>query len=1230
MSGKLSIDELLDEALAIESETGREAFLLQNCGDDSDLIADVRSLIAAARTVSIFDRPLFEPGAGLDVILGGLIPGQIGPYRILKTLGEGGMGSVFLAEQSQPVKRLVALKQIRFGRESNDAFLRFHREQQTLAKLEHPNIARVLDAANTVGSHSYLVMEYIDGCSISDYCRNNSAPVSERLQLFLESCLAIQHAHQKAIIHRDIKPNNVMVTRIDGRPVVKVIDFGIARSVGSSNLEWEITENFSGAGKTLPPGTPIYMSPEQLTGSQSQLDTRTDIYSLGALLYVLLTDHLPFDLPADNLASGELRRVISELDPVRPSLRLAKSARISSGNRHEKSSDDRLLSPVVRAQELQGDLDCIVLKAMSREPARRYQSVGELMADIQNHLDHKPVTARPASVAYQLTRFAKRHRRSLAFVTIAIGCLVAGLIVAVVQANRAIRSERTALLSEQRMAERSYASDLLLASIAIQKQDSFEVTRKLERYLPEPGENDRRSFDWYLLNRMNSFRSNTVAQLEDAVYFICPLKLSPEVASCGEAGIIRIHHLETGVIRLTIAAGQGEVNGLAVSPDGQSLASAGDDGTIRIWNLSNGEQTGMFQAHKRQAFQVAWSADGQWLATCGNEVDVKLWSAKDFSLLETLSSAGKDLECLAISANGDVAFGAERGDLTIIRPMFLETNPGDRSEQLGGKHQNGPTGHCSNVAFSPSGSLIAAGREDGSVTLQSMLDEEPFFQELHFNDRVKSLAFSPDGQKLAIGKADGAVTVIPLGAMLLKTELKLSELLTDMEGNPATLNNSSVQGEPFLVRSTPVLQNGRLPAGTSQVRLEFSEALKMTGFMDNFSLNIKRLDANDHAASVIHPTNVSLNGNTVVLSFPAATLHTDWEEQSQDLTGRTWKVGDAHVASLCFDGNGSSLVVADQNGHIQNLIGLADTNTSEIATDVEGFVAADNGKLAILKRDFSSSLVDLNVSDKNKRVEVKFASHRLQVMRYGFSDNGEQLYFLSGDESDPDAVLLRWQGSATKPEVVWKPAPQESLRHYLGCFESRWLVLETLPREQPSNAPGAKADIVVVDLKDNKQVSRVSGLVSVWLAISSDGRFLIRSTHDGIYFHDLRRGTVTATLPNSKPTANAIAISADGSKVAIAYSERILRIYRTSDAALLQELKLQGGAISDLAWTPDGRTLVTVSFDGFLRCWSSELLELTALFRLPTKDPGKMAITENGRAAIILDRNARLYRVQAY
>jgi WD40 repeat protein len=414
------------------------------------------------------------------------------------------------------------------------------------------------------------------------------------------------------------------------------------------------------------------------------------------------------------------------------------------------------------------------------------------------------------------------------------------------------------------------------------------------------------------------------------------------------------------------------------------------------------------------------------------------------------------------------------------------------------------------------------------------------------------------------------------------------------------------------------------------VQLEFSEPLSAADVSDHYSLDIQQLYGNRRTVSIVPPSNVAVRGNTVVLSFPEGTLHTDWEEQSQELTGRTWKIGEAHVASLCFSGDGSSLIVADENGHIQNLTGLEDSNISEIATDVDGFAAADNGKMVILKKDFSSSLVDLTTSDESRPVGVKFASHRLQTVRFGFSDNGEQLFLLSADQSDPDAVLLRWHGSAAKPEVVWKPAPLESLRHYLGCFESRWLVLETIPREQPSNAPGAKADIVVVDLKDNTEISRVSGLISVYRAVSSDGRFLIRSAHDGIHFLDLRRGTIIATLPNNKPSANGISISADGSKVAIAYSERTLKIYRTSDAALLQEVKLQGGAISDLAWTPDGKTLVSISFDGFLRCWSSELLELTTLFRLPTEDPDKLALSENGRSAIILDRSGRLYRVQAY
>ncbi len=1218
MADSSPLAELFEQAMSIESAEARLQFMITGCRGDATLLEDLQSLVAAAELPSPLEQFRKDMKTHKNWSQSGIQTTQIGPYKILRSLGQGGMGTVFLGQQETPIKRTVAVKLIRPDFLNPETIWRFEQEHRTLAQLDHPGIARILEIGKLPDDRTWIAMEYVEGLSLSDHLTQNNVPVRGRLDLFLQCCRAVQYVHQKAIIHRDIKPSNLVVTTIDGVATIKLIDFGVAKLLQSQETQSYLMHLMTITGFHGIPGTPAYMSPEQVMRGDLPIDTRSDIYALGALLKAILTDRTPFfDSLHKSQNFEDIRSVIVHTNPELPSKILQKRASVSPV--------DGLVRPSVRAQELQGDLDCIVLKAMSKEPARRYQMVGELMADVQNHLDHKPVTARPASIAYQLSRYAKRHRRWLAAVTAAIGCLVVGLIAALVQANRAIHSE-------QRMAEVSYASDLLLASMASQRQDSFEVTRKLERYLPQPGETDRRSFDWHLLNRMNSFRSKTVSQQKDEVYFLCPLKLSPEVASCGVAGIIRIHHLETGATRLAIAAGQGEVNGLAVSPDGQLLASAGDDGTIRIWNLSNGEQTGMFQAHKRQAFQVAWSVDGQWLATCGNEVDVKLWSARDFSLLETLSSDGKDLECLAISASGDVAFGAEQGMLTVIRPKFLETNPSDGLQQTGGTHKKGFAGHCSSVVFSPSGSLIAAGRQDGSVTLQSMLAEEPFFQELHFNDRVISIAFSPDGKKLAIGKGDGLVTVILLDSILVKRELQLSELLTDAEGNRATLNNSSDQGEPFLVRSTPVLQNGTLPAGTHQVQLEFSEPLSAGNVIDHYALHIKGLYGNDRTLSLVRPSNVAVRGNTVVLSFPEGTLHADWEEQSQNLTGRTWKVCDTDVASLCFSGDGSSLVVADENGHIQNVTGLEDSNITEIATDVQDFAAADNGKMVILKKDFSSSLVDLSVSDEGRPVEVNFASYQLHIERVGFSDGGEQIFFLSGDISDLDAVLLRWQGSAAIPEVVWKPAPEEVLHYFLGYFESRWLVLSTMPREQPSDRPWSKGDIVVVDLKHNTEISRVSGLESVWIywAISRDGRFLVRATHDGIYFHDLRRGTVIATLPNSKPGANAIAISADGSKVAIAYSERILRIYRIADAALLQESKLQGGAISDLAWTLDGRTLVSVSSDGFLRCFSSELLELTTLFRLPSEDLLTLALSENDRAATILDRSGRLYRVQAY
>ncbi|RYD36645.1 MAG: serine/threonine protein kinase, partial [Verrucomicrobiaceae bacterium] len=312
---------------------------------------------------------------------------MIGRYRLLEQIGEGGFGTVFLAVQSQPVKRHVALKVIKPGMDSREVIARFEAERQALAMMDHPHIAKVLDAGMTEGGRPYFVMELVKGLPITRYCEGNHLDTRERLEIFTDVCSAIQHAHQKGIIHRDIKPPNILVSLHDGKPMARVIDFGIAKAIGM-----ELTEKtlLTQHGRMM--GTPQYMSPEQAELHPLAVDTRSDIYSLGVILYELLTGTTPLD--SDQLRHAtyaEMQRLIREVIPPRPSTRLAGPSAVPS-------------------RSLRGDLDWIVLKALEKDPARRYESAGAMAEDLQRFLQHKPVEARPPSMAYLMRRFARRHR----------------------------------------------------------------------------------------------------------------------------------------------------------------------------------------------------------------------------------------------------------------------------------------------------------------------------------------------------------------------------------------------------------------------------------------------------------------------------------------------------------------------------------------------------------------------------------------------------------------------------------------------------------------------------------------------------------------------------------------------------------------------------------------------------------------------------------------------------
>jgi WD40 repeat protein/serine/threonine protein kinase len=807
------IKEIFAQALRCRTAAERESILAEACQGDIELRHQVETLLQAHEKAGDFLAQTMKlPMVEFESERMGSV---IGRYKLLEKIGEGGFGVVYMAEQQEPVQRKVALKIIKAGMDTREVIARFEAERQALALMDHPNIAKVLDAGTTEAKRPYFVMELVRGIPITDYCDEKNLSTTERLQLFIKVCQAVQHAHQKAVIHRDLKPSNILVTLHDSEPVPKVIDFGVAKALGQKLTEKTLFTSFR---QMI--GTPAYMSPEQAEMSGLDIDTRSDIYSLGVLLYELLTGVTPFDKEIlAKAALDEIRRMIRETEPPKPSTRLR-----TLGEKITDVAKHRRVEPMALSKIVRGDLDWIVMKCLDKDRQRRYETANGLAMDIQRHLQNELVTASPPSALYKVQKFAHRNKGTLTAMTAIAVFLIAGAVVSTWQAVRARRAEskekqeRAYAISQERLARSQtalaeaeklatqrhlYAADMFRAHRAMQDGNFGLALEALSAHKLRPGTPDLRGFEWYYLRRLcDGDKLFSLPGHSGEAYSVA---FSPDSRMIGSAGADHLARLwdtdarkqlatfedadrlafspdgrffftvaltdhirmyETATLKQVgvYSTGLGSWKGatpavqLAVSPVGTLLGACinasmlGGRGSVWLFDYAKGEVVGTLT---NSGDRMAFSADGKTLVTGSSEGSLKLWDVATGQMRETLGPVG-GVCGLALSPDGRYCAATEfwSGDIRLW----------DVQER---KELSALKGHSAMawvVVFSPDGRLLASASSDQTIRLWDVASRREVDQLRGHASEIWTLAFSHDGRTLLSGSKDETIAVWPVQA----------------------------------------------------------------------------------------------------------------------------------------------------------------------------------------------------------------------------------------------------------------------------------------------------------------------------------------------------------------------------------------------------------------------------------------------------------------------------------